>query len=280
MGGVPYARDSAGRAKRSGTRDGDCPRVGLEWAARLAQTSRSVLPAQALHSGMLEAHRPLYDLLFGDVPMHAWGARVEDHEAGAKDGGEVWRAFRVGREAWHEGEHERAISAWQRVLTMTDVEARQHAQAWCYLRGAGVMPEGEEARRLLGVVMEVPVEAGLDVLACYTDHSAYYLNHAGPAIIWTRPSGALDEPIDRVLDLARGVVARTGVWDKERLTPAGEPPFGGAARVSMLTPAGLHFGQAPADVLFADAMAGPLLGAGAALMQAMMGLEKERGQGS
>lgn len=215
---------------------------------------------------MLSAHRPMYDLLFGDAPMHAWPAS----ERGAE--GEAWKAFIAARARWNDGDHEGAIAGWRAVLGMDGLESRHHAQAWTFLRGAGVMPEGGEATRLLGVILEVPVEAGLDILACYPDHSAYYLNHAGPAIIWAGGSDALNGTIDPVLDVARGIVARTGVWERARL----EPAHGGLARVNMLTPAGLHFGQAPASVLFADPMAAPLLSAGAALMQAMMEVERRK----
>jgi hypothetical protein len=67
------------------------------------------------------------------------------------------------------------------------------------------------------------------------------------------------------------IIRRIGPWNEAR-PPA--PPRG-QARVSMLTPSGLHFGQAPFDALKRDEMGGPILAAATRLMQAL--IEKSSG---
>jgi hypothetical protein len=211
---------------------------------------------------MASGHRPLYDLLFGDVPMDRWPP--DDRRTGP-----VWDEFLDARRRWAQGDQFGATTLWKHVAAMKDIEARHIAQAWNCLRLAGVKPPPAEARRLLGVVLEVPVNPALDILACYEDGSAYYLNHAGRTVIWSRPDARLDPAIAAVMAAAREVVAKTGPWGKPRLDL---PPMG-HARVNMITPGGLHFGQAPSDALFKDPMGGPLLAAGAALMQEMMAID-------
>lgn len=65
--------------------------------------------------------------------------------------------------------------------------------------------------------------------------------------------------------IGQGILRHIGPWAGPR------PPLpNDTARVSLLTPSGLHFGQASFEVLANDALAGPAFGAGAALMQALL----------
>jgi hypothetical protein len=116
------------------------------------------------------------------------------------------------------------------------------------------------------VVVEVAMPKGLDLLAAYPDHSARYYNFSGSAIIWEHPDDSLDLTIDQLLGASRGVVARIGPWDKAR--PA--PPPRDNARMSFLTPSGLHFGQGPMSALSRDPLGGRVLNLAVRLMQAMI----------
>jgi hypothetical protein len=106
----------------------------------------------------------------------------------------------------------------------------------------------------------------LDILAAYTDHSARYFNYSGAAIIWEHPDTSLDRQIDRLLETANKILLQIGVWEGPR-PPA--PPTG-HARISMLAPAGLFFGQAPLETLASDPLAGPAVTAATQLMQALI----------
>ncbi len=72
--------------------------------------------------------------------------------------------------------------------------------------------------------------------------------------------------IDSLLEAGKTIVAATGLWDQPRLGP---PPKG-SARVSVLTPGGLHFGQGPQEALWADPLSKPALDRAQALMLALI----------
>jgi len=129
----------------------------------------------------------------------------------------------------------------------------------------GLRPDGE-AKRVYGVVVEVTMNQGLDIVAAYADHTARYFNYSGAAIVWENADNSLDEAIDRVLEAGGSIVHKIGPWEDVR-PPA--PPTG-QVRVSLLTPSGLHFGQGPFNVLASDEMGGPIIAAAMRLMQALM----------
>jgi hypothetical protein len=146
------------------------------------------------------------------------------------------------------------------------LESREYLQAWHLLRQHGVRPHAARAKTLYGVVVEVGLEEGLDIVAVYADRTARYVNFSGAGVTWGRPDASLDGEIDAVLTAGAAVVARIGRWDKER-PPA---PPAGQARINMLTPSGLHCGEGAYEVLAADEMSGPVLTAASALVHAML----------
>jgi hypothetical protein len=199
------------------------------------------------------------DVLFGDVPLSQWPA---DDQAS----GEPWRTFIEARRATERGDTSRAIDAFRRIADMLDLEPRQHLQAWHFLRMAGVAPPAELAKRLEGVVVEVGLEEGLDLVAAYRDRSARYVNFSGRTIIWEHPNPSLDGEIDALLTAGRRVVAVIGPWDRPR--PAA--PGAGEVRLNFLTPSGLHFGQGRYQDLAADKLGGPVISAALQLMRALI----------
>ena len=130
----------------------------------------------------------------------------------------------------------------------------------------GHAPAAETAKLVMGVVVEVTLPQGLDLLAAYRDHSARYFNHSGAGVVWEHPDGSLDAFIDDLLAASNDVVARIGPWDRQR--PAPPPPK--HARLSFLTPSGLHFGEGPMEALSRDPIGGRVLVAATRLMQALI----------
>ena len=126
--------------------------------------------------------------------------------------------------------------------------------------------EDGEGKRLYGVVVEVGMENGLDILAAYVDGTARYFNYTGAAIIWERPDGPLDTTVETLLVLGQRVANEIGPWDGDR--PAA--PAAGEVRINLLVPSGLHFGQGKFEQLASDGMGGPLIAAATELMQALI----------
>ncbi len=113
-----------------------------------------------------------------------------------------------------------------------------------------------------GVVLDVPLEDGLDTLAAYADGTARYINHSGRTIIWEVPdaTGTERELVRRLLEVAAGLLPY--------VKPAGWTPVPaevGTAQVTILTRAGLATLPLVTNQLSQD-----LFGAGAALMNALI----------
>lgn len=113
-----------------------------------------------------------------------------------------------------------------------------------------------------GVVLDVPLDNGLDTLAAYADGTARYINHSGRTIIWEVPdaTGAERELVRRLLEVAAGLLPY--------VKPAGWTPVPaevGTAQVTILTRAGLA--TLP---LVNNQLSQELFGAGAALMNALI----------
>ena len=201
------------------------------------------------------------DILFGDLPFSQW----PNGSATSVDG-EPWLSFISARNQLDSANQESAKQTLRRILEMPDLESRHYLQAWHFLRELGESPTDRDARRLYGVVVEVALDEGLDIVAAYADHTARYLNYSGAAIVWERPNESLDQTIDSLLAAGRMVAAQIGPGEGPR--PAAPPK--GQVRISMLVPSGLHFGQGPFDALSGDPLGGPVIAAAMQLMQSLI----------
>jgi hypothetical protein len=206
----------------------------------------------------------LRDTLFGDVPLSSW---VTD----PRPGGQPWATFAQARDALAAGRKSEAVDRLQEVAAMPALESRHYVQAWHVLRELGVLPASEIAKRVDGVVVEVSLQNGLDVLAAYADGRARYLNWSSAAVIWDAPSSRFDADIAAVLSAGRVIVQRIGPWE----APRRGPPPTEHVRLNLLTPSGLHFGEGPLDVLGRDALAGPLIAAATGLMRGLTSLPRQ-----
>lgn len=150
------------------------------------------------------------DTLFGDLPLDAW----PPPESGAT--AFPWSTFARSRTKIGEGDVNCAIQAWHEILQHPGLESRHYLQAWHCLRQHGEQPADGEAKQVLGVVVEVTFENGLDLLASYRDHSARYYNYSGAGVVWEHPDTTLDTDIDRLLAAAAATVSKIGPWKGPR----------------------------------------------------------------
>jgi hypothetical protein len=206
----------------------------------------------------------LRETLFGDVPLSAWGAGAP---------GEPWASFSRAAVCLGQGDRAGGIDSLRSIVQTSGLESRHYLEAWCSLREAGIAPAADEAKHLYGVVVDVPMNTGLDTLAAYEDRGARYINCRGTVIIWEAPDSRLDGHIHTLLAAGQKLVGLIGPWESTR------PPLPPRqARISLLTPSGLHFGQAPLAALTQDGMAAPVIQAATELMQALVKIaEASRG---
>ena len=116
------------------------------------------------------------DLLFGDLPMSAWPGSESSGQR------EPWTSFVKAREHASAGNTDAATKVLRQILKMQNLESRHYLQAWDFLRQMGQQPEDGEAKWLYGVVVEVGMENGLDILAAYVDGTARYFNYRSQAM--------------------------------------------------------------------------------------------------
>jgi hypothetical protein len=114
--------------------------------------------------------------LFGDLPLEQWPS-----EDGPRDAF-PWSAFAEARERLADGSVVDATRCWRSVIEQAGLESRHYLQAWHFLREHGERAPDEIAKQLLGVVVEMGLPEGLDLLAVYSDRSARYYNHAGGGV--------------------------------------------------------------------------------------------------
>lgn len=112
----------------------------------------------------LPAAHPLREILFGDRPLEEW-ARGGD----APRSGEPWAHFADALTRRGRGDAAGAREALAAVLRQPGLESRHYVQAWHALRGLGEDPAPPEGKHVYGVIVDMPMPAGLDTLAVYEE---------------------------------------------------------------------------------------------------------------
>jgi hypothetical protein len=148
----------------------------------------------------------------------------------------------------------------QRVIDDNTLETRARILAYNRLLALGHPPARKE---LLGVIVEVGLDQGLDTLAAYTDGTARYINYTGSLVVWEAPNEESNRLIGDLFGRSLQIVQQIGPWDQPRKAH----PAKGSLRLSFLVSDGLYFGEGPMQVLFNDPMAGATLASATALMQ-------------
>jgi hypothetical protein len=186
----------------------------------------------------------LYNLLFcDDISL------FQKHGAGGDD--DLWATLLA----------ERADTAALREIADDETnEGRVRALAYNRLRTAGA---GVPAKKILGVIVEVPLEQGLDVLAAFSEGGVRYLNQSGKVAIFEGEGNPVESLARELVALSTPVVDQIGPWDEKRLPP----PSAGNVRITFLVSDGLYFGEGPFGALQQDRMAGPVLAKAAQLLQ-------------
>jgi len=151
----------------------------------------------------------------------------------------------------------------QKLIDDNNAESRIKILAYNKLLAEGQKIDKKE---LLGIIIEVGLDNGLDVLASFRDGRARYINQTGAMIIWETPDENSTTITNELFNRGLNVVKAIGSWDK----PRRPPPKKGMVRITFLVSDGLYFGEGPMNVLFSDPLTGPVLTTGMELMKYIM----------
>jgi hypothetical protein len=152
------------------------------------------------------------------------------------------------------------VNSLHKIAFDDALESRVRMLAYDALRRNGHPIEEKE---LLGVIVEVGLEEGLDVLASYEDGTARYINYTGSLIVWDAKDQVSEEITAQLFRDSLNIVHRIGPWTEPRRAH----PEKGIVRISFLVSDGLYFGEGPINGLFNDELAAPALASASALMQ-------------
>jgi hypothetical protein len=142
----------------------------------------------------------------------------------------------------------------------TTQEGRIRALAYNLLKKNGLKtPE----RKLLGVIIEVSLENGLDVLAAFSDGGVRYINQTGKMAIVEGGIPEIDQKVKKLFELSQKTISIIGPWDKQRLPP----PEKGIVRLTFIVSDGLYFGQGPMDQMLRDPLSASILVSATTIMQ-------------
>lgn len=215
-------------------------------------------------------HGKLRELLFADQPL----ASIANPPGSVTASYFPYSAYTAAYVKLSQGDGTAARAELRRVASAPRLESRQYLWAWHALREMGEQPPAELAAAVQGVVIEVGMERGLDVLAAYSDHRARFLSQGGKMIFWEASDPTIDQRIDALL-AATGEIARSSKLIQELRPPA---PATGMARVSVLTFGGIHCVQGTKDDIFSiNSLTAPVMGRGASLMRKLIDMDRDRG---
>lgn len=125
----------------------------------------------------------LRETLFGDMPISSW--------TGNNSTDKPWTDFQEAKKFIESDNKKRAIQVLEKITETPDLESRHYLQAWHFLRSLGMHPPEDIAKEVYGVLVEVNMQQGIDIVAAYADQSACYLNFSGTAVIWEHPDNSL-----------------------------------------------------------------------------------------
>lgn len=194
-----------------------------------------------------------YELLFADQPLdqlllevefppgsrldvaraRMWEGHLLEAAEAASGGGQPWATFIMALARKNAGQS--AERALRQLAEDSFGESRARLLAWTALRDAGVKPPASQASQVLGCIIEVPVDDGLDVLAAYADGSTRFLSHGGEVILHEMRG----DPPDDVSKLLAEAYPLLAVPPAPRDPEAEEPPPD-RVRLSALSANGLH----------------------------------------
>jgi hypothetical protein len=135
------------------------------------------------------------------------------------------------------------ISDLQKIIDDSNTETRAKILAYNKQRA---LEQRVNEKELLGVIIEIGLDQGTDVLASFKDGSVRYLNQSGKIIIWDKKDDQAIALINQLFKDSYKVVLKIGPWDKQRRPKVAK----GIVRITFLVSDGLYFGEGTVKTLF------------------------------
>lgn len=157
-----------------------------------------------------------------------------------------------------------------KITSDSGLESRIKILAYNKLLSSGFKPAKKE---LLGIIIEVGLAQGLDVVAAYRDGTARYINYTERMIFWDSPVAESNNIIDHLFNESEIVLKQIGPWNKARLKYPGE----GMVRISFLVSDGLYFGQGASETFFNERLSRSIMKYGSVLMTFLINISNEKG---
>lgn len=155
-----------------------------------------------------------------------------------------------------------SVPALRAITDDRTLPSRERLVAYRRLRD---LQEAVVPRELLGVVIEVKLANGLDVLVAYSDMTVHYIHHGEKAQTFDPAPAAWRSKTRKLLDVSQTAVESIGPWMQARVPP----PTEGMIRMSFLVSDGLYFGQGLLSIMDKDELAGPIISAGTELLKSV-----------
>jgi len=189
-----------------------------------------------------EVYNVMYDLLFCDD--------IELYRAETKATGFPWNVLLA----------KKPDADKLRVIAGTStIDARHKLLANNILKTQGVAINKKEP---LGVVVEVALPVGLDVIAAYSDGTARYINHTGKMLVWENRTDVSEKILAQLFAASLPVISQIERIDNER-----KPfPENGKIRLTFLVSDGMYYWEGPYEQMHKDDLAGPVINAATDLL--------------
>ena len=138
------------------------------------------------------------------------------------------------------------------IANDASLETRYRILAYNLLLSRNIAPGKKE---LLGIVFEVSMPQGLDVLAAYIDGRVRYISHSEKMVIVEATTDESDGLVEKLFNAGTKVIQKIGPSTKRRKP---FPPIGNV-RTTFLVSDGIYLKEGPFEVLQRDPIGGPLL---------------------
>jgi hypothetical protein len=122
-------------------------------------------------------------------------------------------------------------------------------------------------KEVFGVILEIGLEKGPDVMASFCNGTARYIKQTGKILVWDVPDETTEEMTRELFLRSTKTIAALTSWDKPRKTC----PTTGNIRISFLAADGLYFIEDRLYVLFDDLAVNPALVTAVQLLKYLAG---------